>query len=251
MSKLRLIGIVLSMSAAFVANASAAAINLVDYNSLTGSQVIVFSNLQVEYDPGKNYDDIITSGYTSFGERFSVQTIKYKNDDDILAIDNVSDKTVNSPLCLVRGNPGRNLVIMKYHGTNILIGLGNRGFPDFRASGEGSIAALFDEDQSQIGFQLVQGGEGTASIDFFRRDGSLIDSTTISPLVYNNDVYYGFSREGGARDIAGFSLYNDDPNGIGLGYLKCDAPKVPLPAAFFLFGSGLLSFIGLKKRIKE
>ena len=45
-----------------------------------------------------------------------------------------------------------------------------------------SFAALFSTDQSEFGFDLVGGNGGDATVDFFRRDGSLIDRIVLSSL---------------------------------------------------------------------
>ena len=46
----------------------------------------------------------------------------------------------------------------------------------------------------------------------FRRDGSLIHSITLSGLTSES---FGFTRAGGTKDIAGFSIDNTDTQGIG------------------------------------
>ncbi|MGI9506103.1 MAG: hypothetical protein ACR2RE_23940, partial [Geminicoccaceae bacterium] len=80
--------------------------------------------------------------------------------------------------------------------TNALAGIGPIGFPNFNGIGEGSVAILFDNDQSQFGFQSVGGNLGTANFDFFRRDGSLIQTLTPTNLTSNS---FGFERDGGRQ----------------------------------------------------
>lgn len=83
---------------------------------------------------------------------------------------------------------------------------------------------LFDYDQSEFGFELIGGGGGPATVDFFRRDGSLIDSIEIPNLSVDS---YGFQRAGGIADIAGISIQNTDPAGIVFDNLCHDTEGVP------------------------
>lgn len=66
-------------------------------------------------------------------------------------------------------------------------------WPDYGAIGEGTSAVLFNFDQSEFGFDIVgQDGGGYLYISFFKRDGTLIDTHTIS--TGGGAVSYGFRR---------------------------------------------------------
>lgn len=111
----------------------------------------------------------------------------------------------------------------------------------FSAIGEGWFGLLFDFDQSEFGFQLVGGNGGTTFVDFFLRDGSLIDSIMLWGLA---DAFYSFSREGGVKDIAGVAIYKNDGGGIGFDNLKRDVAgrpdiePIPEPSTLTLLGLG-------------
>ncbi len=220
----------------------AAPINQVAYGSLTGTQTVTFDDVAGGGAPGTNYDGIMVSGGVSFGERFAGQTNTPSGDFDVLG------GTPTASLSVVTGSANQNLNVFVNNGTQVLTGLGPRGFPSFDAIGEGSIALLFTSDQSQFGFQLVGGNAGTATLGFYRRDGSLIDQIILAGL---GDAYYGFSREGGVFDIAGVSIFNNDLAGIGFDNLKFDVPSgtVPEPGTLALLGLGLAGF-GLIRRRK-
>jgi hypothetical protein len=130
-----------------------------------------------------------------------------------------------------------------------LVGVGPVGSPAAAALGEGAVAALFPVDQSQISIDIVGINDltSTATIAFFRRDGSLIQQIALQLLT--NVITYGFARDGDVYDIAGFSLYNDDFGGIafpGIAYNSCSDPlvcSVPEPSllALILLGGAVLT----------
>lgn len=109
---------------------------------------------------------------------------------------------------------------------------------------EGAMSLFFTLDQSSMGFSLVGGHGGNAYLDFFARDGSLIDSVLVNNL-FNTD--YTFSSSGPL--FAGITISNDDPGGITIDDLRISV--VPIPGAFWLLGSGLLGLAGLGRKLKK
>ena len=80
--------------------------------------------------PGTNYDSIFVSGGVSFAERFAGQINTPSGDSDILS------GTPTAGFSLALGVAGQNLNIFLNGTTQVLTGLGLRGFPDFDAIGE-------------------------------------------------------------------------------------------------------------------
>jgi hypothetical protein len=233
----------------FSGMALAANVDQVAYGSLTGTELVDFEDLPQLSAPGTNYDAIFASGGVGFAERFVGQTLNAVGDFDQLSGSPTGSLTLqvgaaNHNINIFAGNYGN-----KYG--NVLTGLGTPGFPDFNAIGEGSFAMLFSTDQSEFGFSLIGGGGGSAYISFFQRDGSLIDTITVGGL---SDTFYGFSRDGGTKDIAGISIWNNDGGGIGIDDIKHDIGSsygVPEPASLFLLGLGLVGLAGVRRKLKK
>jgi hypothetical protein len=235
-------GFILCVSGTAMANF----VNQVAYASLTGTGLITFDDIAGGSAPGTNYDSVFVSGGAGFGERFSGQIRTTSGNFDQLS------GLPSGTLQLVAGAPNQNLNVFSgfYGGTtsNRFNGLGPVGYPSFDAIGEGAFAVLFANDQSQFGFQIIGGNGGNAYVSFFKRDGSLIEEIILSSLA---DIFYGFQRDGGVKDIAGISIYNSDDGGIGFDDLKHDVPGnivTPEPMTLLLFGMGLIGLAGLRRK---
>lgn len=238
------IGLVL---AAF-GQAHAAPINIVAPGSLAGGQVATFDDVAGGASPGTNYNAIFVSGGVRFGERFAGQSNTPVNGFDVLT------GTPGGPLTVVAGAPNANLNIFLFGQSNVLTGLGPVGFPDADAIGEGSVAALFSSEQSEFGFDIVGGDGGSATLSFFRRNGSLIDTLVLSGL---SNTSYAFRREGNLLDIAGVSIFNSDPGGIGFDNVRFNVPSgggggggtTPEPGTFALVALALLSAYAVRRKL--
>lgn len=231
---------VLASGFAPVASTVSAQIVAVSPGSLTGTGLITFDDVAGGAAPGTNYNGIFESNGADFGERFVGQINTPLGNSDVLS------GTPTGPLTLALGPTNQNLNVVFNVSSQVLAGLGPLGFPNFDAVGEGAFAVLFDFDQSEFGFDLVGGNSGNATVDFFRRDGSLIQTIVLSGL---SDQSYAFSRVGGVHDIAGISIWNDDLAGIGFDNLRHDVAgvvgppptgAVPEPSTYGLFGAAAL-----------
>lgn len=177
--------------------------------------------------PGTNYDGILVSGGASFTERFVGQTRTTVFPQGAGLPFDALDDVASGPLASQTGDPGQNVNVLQ-SGTDTVNGLGPLGYPDFDAIGEGSLAILFPCDQSELTLEVIGGDNGTATVQFFRANGTHIGNVVIATPLAN--VTHGFQRAGGIRDIRGVSIYNDDPAGIGydnICYTRCATPVEP------------------------
>ncbi|WP_380876204.1 hypothetical protein ACFB49_07750 [Sphingomonas sp. DBB INV C78] len=216
----------------------------VDYATLTGTEFISFDNVVSGAAPGTNYEGVMLIDGVSFGERFAGQTLTPLGNFDQLG------GTPTASLTLLAGDVGRNLTFFDSPAGKVLSGNGPTGFPDFDAIGEGAVSLMFVNDQSEFGFRLAGGHGGNANVSFFRGDGSLIDTIILSSLPLTST--YGFTRDGGLRDIRGISIWNDDFTGIGLTGFRHDV-AVPEPEtwALMLIGFGAIGYATRKRRVGE
>lgn len=212
---------------------ASAQITIVPYASLTQNFAWDFSGVGAGGGIGSNYDGIVSIPGVSFAERFLGQTLSTIPAPPPVAggPHDVLGPTVTGALALQVGAASRNINVITFlPGFYVIDGLGPDGFPNTSAIGEGSMAALYTQDYFEIGFGVNTDNAGAApsfmTIDFFRRDGSSIQRMAVQVAPGNpSQQLFGFRRDGNVADIAGFSVFNDDPGGMG--YLNV----VPAPGA--------------------
>jgi hypothetical protein len=181
---------------------SLAQVTQVPQGTVVGDTLIDFTTVSSSLDPGTNYDTTLKVKIASFGERFGGQTVSSSGDFDVLS------GNPTAPLTLQAGAPGQNFTIFNGNGSNNIAGIGYLGYPNASALGEGCIAVLFDEDQSEVGFDDTGTNGGYWTITFYRRNGTLISSITTGGF-----GAHGFRRDNDIKDIAGFTVTNTDPYG--------------------------------------
>lgn len=231
-------------------SAMAAPINQGSYTLLAGSDVVTFNEIDTKIDfanpssTGVSVDDILISGGVGFGERFSGQQLSTSGNFD------VPSGSPIGPLTLQVGSTGENLYpvtarvfsLQPLQLDNVLAGIGKRGASSNSGVGEGSISILFSSDQSQFGLQLFGVTAGNTYFNFFRDDGSLIQSFTER---VSNKSYLGFFRDAGIKDIRGVTIWNDDNGGLAIDNVKHDVASsisaVPEAGTSSLALAGLLA----------
>lgn len=172
---------------------------------------VTFDDQPSAMGPGRQINGVLTMPGASFGERFEGQSLLDDRSFDLVTGPGAA------PLTLIPGEMGHNLSILRLPGTNVLSGDGPLGFPDEGATGEGSVAVLFDQDQAAMRLALRGGEGGRVLLIFLGRDGRVIDSHTIGEL---SESTLTFIRQENVEDIAGVVLSNRDPEGIALDALS-------------------------------
>lgn len=176
------------------------------------TRIIDFSSLPSGYGVGRALTGVIDGNGAHFGERFAGQGLETATGHDHLT------GLPLPPLTLQPGEEGTNLGTINLWGDNVLKGHGPRGFPDAGAVGEGAIAVLFDRDQPALAVDIRGGEGGTVTLVFFDRLGRLIQ--TITRQVDRDTGTLTLLRRGAIPDIAGFTVENEDPEGLGIDNLR-------------------------------
>ena len=178
----------------------------IDTTAVICPMQVTFSDVEGGETPGTNYDGVLYSTGLRFSERFAGQSVSSGGDFDVIS------GLPSKPLAPQVGEAGQNLDVFNYGG-NVLTGLGPIGFPDIDAIGEGSIAIYFPAAQSKAKLSLVGGNGGSATLSFYRSDGSLIDEVVVSNLA---DLSYAFGTVDDSYIISGVLIQNNDTSGIGV-----------------------------------
>ncbi len=191
--------------------ACGARVCIVDPETLSLPRQITFDTAPSGQGPGYLFDDLLILDGAGFGERFAGQTLNGSDTHDGIT------GAALRPLTLLAGAAGQNLSVVAFMGISVLNGYGPRGYPHRDGQGEGAIAILFDDDQSEISIHFRGGESGSADALFLDRSGGVLARVPITPL---GETVVGFARAGTVQDIAGIVLTNTDPQGLAIDTIR-------------------------------
>ena len=226
MNNLKVLLIVSSLI--FSVNVSAA---IVIDNTVAGSITHDFSASATGQVSG-----LINQTGATYGELFTGQTLSTVGGFDSLT--GTPDAGLNLEANAVATD---NIVVLfdSPSGSNVIYGdLGG-------AIGEGALSIRFDSVISLFGFDIVGENGGQFTIAFFGNDGSSLGSITQTA----SNSFFGFSVASGPL-IAGVSITNTDPAGIGYDNITFNTASVPEASSIILLGLGLVG-LGFTRRKKS
>jgi hypothetical protein len=201
---------------------------------------------------GISYDSPFIDNGVQFGKMFVGQTLSSNGNFDVIG------GTPTGPLTLTDVAAGHNINLFTDTIGNVLAPDGHLGFPNPDAIGEGGFSLLFSTDESEFSFEILGGNGGTATVDFYKNDGTLLQAITLTNLFQS---LYTFETDGLVKDIRGITITNDDQFGVVFDDLQFDTPSsigaappvgtnggVPEPATWALM---LLGFGGLGAALRS
>ena len=221
-------------------------------------------------------DSLVPQTGATYGEHFAGQTISQ------LVVWDVVGAAPSGPLDVQVGAASENLTVaLDTAGNNMLGGTvpapsGSTVVPPENRQGAGAISILLDKDTDVFSFDVI-GFVGLLQVwnvwvDLFARDGTLLFNENISdtlmadlsPTGTNDslsdhplsDVRIGYTVTSGTL-IAGATIHNEfggqidvEEGDFGIRIDDVSFNAVPIPAAVWLFGSGLLGLVGIARRKK-
>lgn len=206
---------------------------------ITYEEIEAFTKDVIDFEdfPEDRIDGVLNLPGVAFGERFSGQTLKPKQDDRLIWHEVLRDGQIELPLRVVSGEPGENLGVYWSDVTwsKALLPIGP---PKDFGLGTGALAILFDEPVCYLGFRTAIDGlsrhpnvnstilrtkeEGSLNIRFFDRQGLLLSNFMRS---YNPEgrISLGYMQTGGVgAEIAGVFMQNLDLRGIAIDDVRFD-----------------------------
>jgi hypothetical protein len=185
---------------------ASAVVNLIPPEMLTTTDTETFESLLDGTTLEVLFASVVSLPGLSFAERLGGQFLSSGTGFDV-----ISPSPVTNPATLVANpNPTSNVAAVESNSVVVAGTLNSR-------IGEGAFAILFDEDQDQVGFDIVGASGGSVFVQLFGRDGTLLFSETfIVP------VGLSVAFESTSTDIAAIVITNTDPSGVGFDNVRFD-----------------------------
>ena len=184
--------------------------------------IVDFEGFDAGAEPGKEMSRLVSGAGGSVGAAFAGQR-RTTNGIASSAGQHFEFDQAQGPALPLRLSGDGSFVIAWHRGfgSDAALPVGPDGAGRASGRGEGTLAVVFEDDQTALAFRLhadypdplgARPPAGTAQVSFFARDGAILE-TTIIPL-HHGVMTLGFETVD--TGIAGFTIGNTDPGGIAV-----------------------------------
>lgn len=116
------------------------------------------------------------------------------------------------------------------------------------AGGGASQVTMAMSDANSFWTRLASGGAGVGQLGtLISANNAAVSLASLGSIGYADQILYYYGTLGGLGNVAGVNV--SDLKTYADGHSALNGPTTPIPAAVYLFGSGLMGLVGLRRKM--